>query len=155
MDPIAGLFSKNNRKNIFSKKIRKMRRLIPALAVMLLISLHSSMPADLSNMESGWFVDAFSGLFPFLTAVENLTFFIRKAAHFTEYLLLGLSLRWGIEKTLPAVSIGILYAVSDEIHQAFVPGRSCELRDMCIDAAGLLTGVLLITFLPGRRKKMD
>ena len=132
--------------------IKKPSRLIPAFVVMLLIFIHSAMPADLSSEESGWFVDVFTRIFPFLTSTENLTFLIRKAAHFTEYLLLGLSLRWGIEKSLPALSVGILYAVSDEIHQHFVPGRSCEFRDICIDAAGVLAGVLMMKLLLRRRK---
>ena len=140
----------------FSERIRQYiknpSRLIPAFVVMLLIFIHSAMPADLSSKESGWFVDAFARIFPFLTSTEILTFLIRKAAHFTEYMLLGLSLRWGIEKSLPALSAGILYAVLDEIHQAFVPGRSCELRDICIDAAGVLAGVLLMLLLLRRRK---
>ena len=46
--------------------------------------------------------------------------------------------------------IGTAYAVTDEIHQHFVPGRSCELRDICIDSAGVLCGVL-ITLLLHRR----
>lgn len=39
---------------------------------------------------------------------------------------------------------GILYAVTDEIHQIFVEGRSCELRDLLIDAAGVLLGVVIV-----------
>ena len=45
---------------------------------------------------------------------------------------------------LIAWGIGTLYAVSDEIHQVFIDGRSCELRDIAIDAGGVLLGVLII-----------
>ncbi|MBQ1935757.1 MAG: VanZ family protein, partial [Clostridia bacterium] len=49
------------------------------------------------------------------------------------------------------------YAVTDEIHQHFVEGRSCELRDVLIDAAGALLFLLLwwavLQFL--RRKKQS
>ncbi|MBP3718551.1 MAG: VanZ family protein [Eubacterium sp.] len=38
---------------------------------------------------------------------------------------------------------GVLYAASDEIHQRFVPGRSCELRDVLIDTCGVLLGVTI------------
>lgn len=38
--------------------------------------------------------------------------------------------------------IGTAYAVTDEFHQSFVPGRSCEFRDIVIDSCGVLTGVL-------------
>ena len=36
-----------------------------------------------------------------------------------------------------------LYAVLDEWHQTFVAGRSGQLRDICIDSAGALSGVFL------------
>ena len=45
---------------------------------------------------------------------------------------------------LIAWGIGALYAVTDEIHQMFSEGRSCEFRDICIDAGGVLFGVLII-----------
>ena len=35
-----------------------------------------------------------------------------------------------------------LYAVTDEVHQIFVEGRSCELRDWAIDTAGALIGTI-------------
>ena len=42
-----------------------------------------------------------------------------------------------------AVAIGVLYAVSDEVHQAFVPGRLGSPVDVAIDAVGVVCGVLL------------
>lgn len=41
-----------------------------------------------------------------------------------------------------ALTAGILYAASDELHQYFVPGRACQLRDVVIDGLGVLIGVL-------------
>lgn len=38
---------------------------------------------------------------------------------------------------------GTLYAISDEFHQIFIPGRSCEVRDILIDSLGILTGIVL------------
>ena len=50
--------------------------------------------------------------------------------------------------------IGAVYAVSDEAHQYFVPGRACELRDMIIDACGAAVGVLLVfLFIEVRKQK--
>jgi VanZ family protein len=37
----------------------------------------------------------------------------------------------------------VLYAVSDEVHQALVPGRMGSPLDVAIDAAGVVLGVLL------------
>ena len=45
---------------------------------------------------------------------------------------------------LIAWAVGAAYAVTDEFHQLFVAGRSCEVRDMCIDAAGVLCGVMVV-----------
>lgn len=39
-----------------------------------------------------------------------------------------------------------LYAGTDELHQYFVPGRACSLRDVCIDSAGALLGVLIMLY---------
>jgi hypothetical protein len=43
--------------------------------------------------------------------------------------------------------IGVLYAVSDEIHQTFVPGRAGQLRDVLIDSCGVLAGICIIKVL--------
>lgn len=53
---------------------------------------------------------------------------------------------------LAAWLIGTAYAMTDEFHQSFVPGRSCELRDVVIDSCGVLMGVLLAT-LAGRIRR--
>ena len=48
---------------------------------------------------------------------------LRKIAHAAEYAVLGALLLRAIGRELPAAAIGIAYAVTDEVHQAFVPGR--------------------------------
>lgn len=84
-----------------------------------------------------------------LSIMEKATHIIRKSAHFSLYALLGFltSLAVGRRKLLSPGTTGVivfcfLYAVSDEIHQYFVPGRSCEFRDMIIDTSGAFTGML-------------
>lgn len=75
----------------------------------------------------------------------------RKAAHIFEYMLLGFLILicleswfiWNKKHKWLAFAIGSLYAVSDEIHQYFIPGRSCEIMDMLIDSLGVFLGVLL------------
>ena len=75
----------------------------------------------------------------------------RKGAHFTEFALLGLSLRLLLEWLRPrwkksiSWAAGTLYAVTDEIHQRFVDSRSAQLTDVGIDSLGVLTGVLIMT----------
>ena len=82
-------------------------------------------------------------------AFALLHLLVRKLAHFGEYALLGAALRqflWTFPLRWPgaaAWTAATLYAVLDEWHQTFVSGRSGQLRDICIDSAGALTGVFL------------
>lgn len=85
-----------------------------------------------------------------LTILDKATFIIRKSAHFSLFAMLGffVSMSVGSRKLFSITSAGVvifcfLYAVSDEIHQSFVPGRSCEFRDMMIDTSGAVTGMLI------------
>ncbi|MEW5908295.1 MAG: VanZ family protein [Thermodesulfobacteriota bacterium] len=54
-----------------------------------------------------------------------------------------------------AVSASILYGISDEIHQSFVPGRTAELSDVLADAFGSFFGVLLFHRFIRNRKNPD
>lgn len=86
---------------------------------------------------------------------EGLHFFIRKGAHFFAYFVLGILLVHSLRlvsipsKIKPffyafyALFISIVYAVIDEWHQTFVPGRSGEWRDVFIDSIGSLVGIIL------------
>ena len=83
---------------------------------------------------------------------NNVTFIVRKAAHFSIYTLLGILLMSEANtfkintktKLLICLLFGLLYAASDEFHQKFVSGRSSEIRDVCIDTLGVLFGNLLV-----------
>jgi VanZ family protein len=68
---------------------------------------------------------------------------LRKAAHVTEYAVLGLLLIRALLREAPALALGVLYAVSDELHQAFVRGRHASPADVVMDCAGLVLGVLV------------
>ena len=93
-----------------------------------------------------------------MTAVEQEALYwqvdgaVRMAAHFAEYAVLGilLSLTWcsfrRVRLLEPWVT-GVVYAVADEIHQAFTPDRVCDPLDVLIDAAGVLLGALCIRYL--------
>lgn len=83
--------------------------------------------------------------------VAGLNGIARTAAHFSIYCLLGLltanalyafSLRrWRL--AVFSVGISLLYAISDEIHQYFVPGRACELIDVTVDTMGAVLGTAI------------
>jgi VanZ family protein len=68
---------------------------------------------------------------------------LRKLAHTVEYAVLGALLLRAVANVPLAVALGTLYAVTDEIHQAFVPGRLGSPVDVAIDAVGVLCGVAL------------
>lgn len=116
---------------------------------MAVIFLLSNEASEASNSRSGVIVDAIA------TAVnwpeEVLKFLTRKAAHIFAYFILGLllynALRLHVDRLKPrlvaAVVFCCLYAVSDEIHQLLIPGRSGEVRDVVIDTAAAAFGVML------------
>lgn len=80
--------------------------------------------------------------------IESVTYFVRKSAHFVVFAVLGFLTCAALRSCdlsakrafIVADLIGALYAVSDEIHQAFVPGRACMIRDMLLDTCGVVTG---------------
>ena len=77
---------------------------------------------------------------------------IRKAAHFTEYMAVGflsfsLAILWvrrmGYCIGIIAVQL-LLSGILDEIHQYFVPGRYASVKDVLLDFAGGVTGVIIV-----------
>ena len=83
--------------------------------------------------------------------IESVQFPIRKAAHMTEYAVLSVLIMLalivdGLKGTrLPVISaiIATVFAATDEFHQRFVPGRYGCLRDVLIDAAGSIIGLMI------------
>jgi len=93
-------------------------------------------------------VVAWAALIFALSSVPNLSsglgfwdLVLRKAAHVTEYAILGALLFRALERELPAFTIAVAYAVTDEIHQHFVRGRHASPVDVLIDAAGIAVGI--------------
>jgi hypothetical protein len=70
-------------------------------------------------------------------------FVLRKAAHLTEYAVLGGLLARAVADS-PALVLGIAYAVTDEVHQTYVAGRAGSLRDVAIDSVGVLAGIVAV-----------
>lgn len=84
---------------------------------------------------------------------------IRKLAHFSEFGILGILLYSVYNDTpkknriiLPLILSG-LYAISDEMHQYFVPGRACAFIDVIIDTCGAFIGIVLIHLIEKRWKE--
>lgn len=87
--------------------------------------------------------------------VELLHPIIRKLAHYSIYTLSGFSIMglictYNIKdkfKILISLSLGIIYAISDELHQYFIPGRCASIKDVCIDSLGVITGICIIILI--------
>ena len=117
-----------------------------------------SFPIGDAAMESGFFeFDLFNpiresyeaGNEPFILFVQRL---VRKLAHVFIFTVLAFFIRiclesWFGEKKnhllLFSLLAGAVYAISDEIHQLLVPGRSGSIQDILLDCGGVLLGVLI------------
>lgn len=79
---------------------------------------------------------------------------LRKLAHFGEYLVLGLLLFRALEQpgrsfgriATTAIVLAALWAITDELHQTLVPGRTGAATDSLVDVAGAIAaqGVVLL-----------
>lgn len=117
-----------------------------------LIFYLSHQPSDASKALSTNFGEPlrqFLQLLQIEIAANDFQFWIRKAAHFSAYMLLGvfafLALKNSFQKVhfLVVLNICVFYALTDEVHQTYIPGRSGEVRDVLIDSAGALLGISL------------
>lgn len=84
-------------------------------------------------------------------SIAQLEHFVRKSAHFLVYFVLGILSFFAFNKNRQnmirsAFVFCILYAISDELHQLFVPGRSGQIQDVILDSIGALLGILLLKF---------
>ncbi len=86
--------------------------------------------------------------------VEGVQGLVRKTAHFSVYAMLGGSMLSALYLTfksklmwLYALLGCLLYAISDEVHQCFVPGRAGRAGDVIIDTLGALLGILLVMLI--------
>jgi VanZ family protein len=104
-----------------------------------------------SRVLSAWLpVVAWAGLIFTLSSIPDLgtglggwDLVLRKLAHAAEYAVLGLLLLRALGRPLLSLGLGAAYALTDEIHQAFVPGRQGSALDVAIDTAGVAIGVAL------------
>ena len=119
-----------------------------------LIFYLSAQPGSISGQLSGGITDKVirlvAAIFPQLQIdTEVFHYFVRKNAHFIAYMSLALFVLNAIRRSgvyrirgcIVAFVICVLYAIGDEVHQIFVPGRSGQVTDVIIDSIGALTGI--------------
>lgn len=132
------------------KRTDKRLRLCIALLVCNLVFIwgNSLMPGEISGTFSDWVKSMLAQIVPMGPDDGTGGGLLRKAAHFTEFTALGMCLAWlyGMlqkGKVFPFLW-GVLAAAVDETIQCFVPDRGPSIRDVCIDSAGVLTGMILL-----------
>jgi VanZ family protein len=98
--------------------------------------------------------------FPSLPDYGSFDLMVKKGAHFTVYAILYLLLFRAFHRAqggqrppgsracLYPASVAVLYAISDEVHQSFVPLRNAAVQDVIIDAAGIAAMWLVLKRWP-------
>ena len=138
------------------KQNKKLRWLaVSSILWIMVIFSFSLQSGDESGKLSGgivaWIVSLF---FPEDFAhIELVHFLVRKAAHFTEYFILGnlLSLtireaKWNRVMLAPWV-MGTIVACCDETIQLFSEGRAGQITDVMLDSSGVLTGCAVLALI--------
>ena len=170
--------SKRRTRNIMKQKnlILKLLSFLPTAFLLFLIFGFSAQDGEssgsLSFQISLFLVKLASPFLPtagsesvLLARAELIHYFVRKAAHMTEYFLLALSLQLPLSAWLSAqlkpnfriltgLTATILFAALDEFHQTFVPGRSGNFTDVCIDSTGaVIASFCLVIFYSFYKRK--
>lgn len=126
--------------------MRWLRRWWPALAWAVVISGFST-SVFTAEHTSRIIIPVLHWLFPHaaMRTLARVHHIIRKCAHFTEYFILSLLILRGVRGerrethlrwALLAIIIVAGYASLDELHQAFVPGRTPAVTDVLLDTTG-------------------
>lgn len=109
-----------------------------------------------SGALSGWLTGIVQRILPMLSLARGtLEYLLRKLAHFGIFAVEGFLLCLAMMETCKDVGAGALLtgilctamAAANELHQSFFEGRSCEGRDMLIDTAGAMLGILAAMLL--------
>lgn len=87
---------------------------------------------------------------------------IRKLAHYTFYAVGGILIANCVyqfckkENILIGTStaIGVIYAISDELHQLMIAGRNGNIKDVLIDSLGIVTGIMFFLLVMGMYQKI-
>ncbi len=141
------------------------RDILPAIVWMGVIYLLSTGVGGSTHTNSG--LDSFlARCFPFLSRAltwperDAIHYYVRKAAHVTEYAVLGILAVRALRQIMHGIHSRVLwggawlfatlYAASDEFHQRFVLGRTPKLTDVLLDSVGASIGIGLMLLVRRR-----
>lgn len=159
-----------------TKKQKENGAIVVALLMMALLFYASSMPYTQQNarpllstvLSMRPFEQALSSVVfvysDFVVSIETMgyygfiEFFVRKAAHFFSFFVLGYAWLFGLRGKMRdkwvaivvAIVICVSYAALDEFHQSLTPNRTPLLEDVILDISGSLTGMVVCLL---KRKK--
>ncbi len=157
----------------------RMKKVITVIAVCLLIAVYimiflfsaddaaesSSLSVAVTRKLINLYYHFFSGnnnaVLTVPVVTDDAEAIVRKMAHFTEYMAVGflsfgIAVIWmqRIKAGIVAVTLQVfLSAGLDEIHQYFVPGRYASFRDVLIDTAGGIAGIMIVFLMYKIRKR--
>ncbi|MDD2973330.1 MAG: VanZ family protein [Lachnospiraceae bacterium] len=164
----------NNHKNNNYKNSPRIAVLkcIPAILMLIFIFAMSAKNAEESSEESNTVTQVIVNVASFMDLVpsnldeavlDNIDNVVRELAHFTEYLVLGLTLGMAVSglnismekkrRYLWLLVFAVCYAISDEIHQFYVPGRCFQIQDIIVDSLGACAGILLYAHMASPREQ--
>ena len=134
---------------------------MPVIAWMSLIFIAST---DLASAQhTSRFIGPFLGwILPNISAetIQAVQFFVRKAAHVTEYAILAALLVRAFSASqrrllalhvILAVGVAAVCAAIDEFHQSFVTSRTGAVGDVMIDITGAMLGAAICWTVINRR----
>ena len=136
----------------------KIFKIILVLIIMITIFMFSNQPASESQALSNGVVYKTKEIInkdcsnnKCMTTYGNKI--IRKVAHFTLYFILGITVYLLLKEyklkriILYTILFCLIYAISDEIHQIFIPGRAFQVLDITIDTIGSIIAILLMELI--------
>lgn len=123
-------------------------KLIFVITIMVIIFIFSHDSGSISTIKSNILVDGFYNIFNFNINRKLLTKLIRKSAHISLYALLGFSVSnylidFNKKIYINSILFILIYSISDEVHQLFIPNRSGSIIDILIDLIGGIIGIIL------------
>lgn len=148
-------------------RILRVSRLFAALAVIWAAFIFynsfktGTQSSAMSDPVSGWAEGMFSWLGISVKDGDTITYWIRKAAHFAEFFLLGflvcMAISCGARRFIShAGSMGFIFlsaGITDEMIQLYIPGRSSEVKDVLFDFAGCAAAFLVVWLIDRKRNR--
>ena len=147
--------------DILDKKNKRILNIAMLILWLIVIFLFSNQPGQESSEKSDLVINIFSymGIDLNSTLGSMTDFVVRKSAHMTEYFILCfLTYRVLRDFSLTysqwySVIFSFLYAITDEFHQTFIPGRVGSFKDVLIDTTGALICAIVITLVIAFKNK--